>query len=91
MIWLSSFKIKFSRHIVCDSLSQALVHGHEENAFNELELVENEDEETRPESHKSFTALKSVNDGMFSEEDAFIYESFTFHWRPHYRTLFECC
>ena len=74
-----SFKIKFSRHIVCDSLSQALVHGHEENAFYELELVENEDEETRPEAHKSLTALMSLNDGIFSKDDAFIYENLTFH------------
>ena len=60
----SSFKIKFLRHIFNYSLSQALVHCHEEDAFYELKLVKKEYEETRPESNKSFTAIVSGNDGM---------------------------
>ena len=61
----SSFKIKFFRHIIYNSLSQALVHCHEEYAFYELKLIKKEYEETWPESHKSFTANVSENDGMF--------------------------
>ena len=43
---------------------QALVNGHEEDTFYELELVKEEDEETWPESNKAFATFISASDGV---------------------------
>ena len=47
----------FLRHVLDDCVSQVGVQDHEEDALQELQLVEDEDEESRPESQQVFTTF----------------------------------
>ena len=53
--WTSN--VELLRHVLDDCVSQVGVQDHEEDALQELQLVEDEYEESRPESQQVFTTL----------------------------------
>ena len=54
--WRTS-NVELLRHVLDDCVSQVGVQDHEEDALQELQLVEDEYEESRPESQQVFTTL----------------------------------